>query len=476
MGYMPGMTPGTGGILTGPASFPGSTLYSAFSSTGVMSFPGFSGTFASLTSIPSTLSGYGITDAQPLDADLTAIAALATTAFGRGLLAEASAATARSTLGLAIGSNVQAWDADLDSIAALTTTAFGRGLLTETSATTARSTLGVAIGSNVQAWGADLDALAALAGTNTIYYRSAANTWSAVTIGANLTFSGGTLAATGGGSATWGSITGTLSSQTDLQTALNGLQPLDADLTAIAALATTAFGRGLLTEASASTARSTLGFNTGTANQVAYFAATGTLISGTAGFTFDGTLLTAPIFNVGTTTYTPPNSLVRLQSSVNSYNQVVIQNSNAGTTASSNLVVNNDQSTDATFFGEIGMNSSGFTGSGAFNTASAVYLSSTSVPLVLGTTTAHSIRFTTNNSTSDWMSIASTGKVTLSASTTARAPFNIPTGVAPTSPADGDIWATSAGAFIRAGGVTIGPFGTGGGGSTNNYYAIAMGW
>lgn len=47
----------------------------------------------------------------------------------------------------------------------------------------------------------DLTSLAALSGTDTIYYRSAANTWSAVTIGANLTFSGGTLsAASGGGS------------------------------------------------------------------------------------------------------------------------------------------------------------------------------------------------------------------------------------------------------------------------------------
>jgi hypothetical protein len=46
---------------------------------------------------------------------------------------------------------------------------------------------------------ADLTALAGLTGTNVIYYRSAANAWSAVTIGANLTFAGGTLSATGGG-------------------------------------------------------------------------------------------------------------------------------------------------------------------------------------------------------------------------------------------------------------------------------------
>ncbi len=40
----------------------------------------------------------------------------------------------------------------------------------------------------------------------------------------------------GGGSAVWGSITGTLSAQTDLNTALGTKQPIDADLTAIAAL------------------------------------------------------------------------------------------------------------------------------------------------------------------------------------------------------------------------------------------------
>lgn len=55
---------------------------------------------------------------------------------------------------------------------------------------------------------ADLTAIAALGGTNTIYYRSAANTWSAVTIGSNLSFSGGTLSATGGGVTDHGALTG----------------------------------------------------------------------------------------------------------------------------------------------------------------------------------------------------------------------------------------------------------------------------
>lgn len=57
-------------------------------------------TFANLGSKPSTLSGYGITDAQPLDSDLTAIAALTTQSYGRSLLTQLDAAAARSTLGL----------------------------------------------------------------------------------------------------------------------------------------------------------------------------------------------------------------------------------------------------------------------------------------------------------------------------------------------------------------------------------------
>ena len=54
---------------------------------------------------------------------------------------------------------------------------------------------------------ADLTAIAALAGTNTIYYRSAANTWSAVTVSTGLSFAGGVLTATGGGGTPGGANT-----------------------------------------------------------------------------------------------------------------------------------------------------------------------------------------------------------------------------------------------------------------------------
>lgn len=59
----------------------------------------------------------------------------------------------------------------------------------------------------------DLASLEALSGTDNIYYRSGADTWTSVTIGSGLSFSGGTLATTGGSgtvtdvSCTDGSIT-----------------------------------------------------------------------------------------------------------------------------------------------------------------------------------------------------------------------------------------------------------------------------
>ena len=56
--------------------------------------------------------------------------------------------------------------------------------------------------STYQPLDADLTAIAALTGTNDIYYRSAANTWSPVVVSTGLAFSGGNLTATGGTAAT----------------------------------------------------------------------------------------------------------------------------------------------------------------------------------------------------------------------------------------------------------------------------------
>jgi len=119
--------------------------------------------------------------AQPLDSDLTAIAALSTTAFGRGLLtladaaallaaAEAAAAAhvhsgaditsgtvaeARIDAAIArdaeVAASYQPLDSDLTAIAALATTAFGRALLELANAAALLSAAGAAAASHAHA-------------------------------------------------------------------------------------------------------------------------------------------------------------------------------------------------------------------------------------------------------------------------------------------------------------------------------------
>jgi len=119
---------------------------------------------------------------QPLDADLTAIAALSTTSFGRSLLTQADAAAARTTLGGTV-TGVSLFTA-ADAAAARTAagaSATGSSLFTAADAAAGRSTLGLGTAATVNT------------GTSgaTIPLLNGANTWSgAQTFSADVVYSG----------------------------------------------------------------------------------------------------------------------------------------------------------------------------------------------------------------------------------------------------------------------------------------------
>lgn len=146
----------------------------------------------------------------------------------------------------------------------------------------------------------------------------------------------------------------------------------------------------------------------GTPNQITVLPTTGAVvISLSSNVIFPGT------WAIGTLGYIDTGILWSAQSSINSYNQVILQNINAGATASANYNVSNNLATPSTFFGEFGINSSGFTGAGIFNQPSYVYLASANTDLVIGTYGANAIHFVVNMGNEDALTISNNNNITI---------------------------------------------------------------
>ena len=170
-----------------------------------------------------------------------------------------------------------------------------------------------------------------------------------------------------------------------------------------------------------------LNFNGGNAATVGYIIAnsgtssistnTGALqVQGGAGIT--GNIYLGSNVFAGTLSYSDVNIKYMGQLNINNYVQNILQNTNNGTAASADVIVNNDQSTATTYYGDFGMNSSGFSGSGSLNAPNNVYLTSTSSDLVLGTTTNNAIRFVINGAATDSLIIDTNGNVVVQDTTT----------------------------------------------------------
>lgn len=175
---------------------------------GLMAAPNVNNAFQEL--MAQIKAGIGVSF-QAYDADLAAVAGLSST----GLIARTGAGTAAvrtltaPAAGITItngngvsGNPTLALADDLAALEGLSTSGIPVRTGTDTWAVRTLSAPGAGLnitnpagtaGNPTFAVADDLAALEALSGTNTIYYRSGTSAWSAVTVGSNLTFSGGTL-------------------------------------------------------------------------------------------------------------------------------------------------------------------------------------------------------------------------------------------------------------------------------------------
>jgi hypothetical protein len=213
-----------------------------------------SANLSDLTNIATARTNLGLTigsDVQAYDSDLAAIAALTTTSYGRSLLTAADSAGARVLLALGTLATQNSVTASQISDAS----ANGRSLITATDYTAIKTLLNLVIGANVQAWDSDLDAIAALSttpfGRSLLTIADAASTRTALGLGSLATQSSITTSQISDVNA---SIRTLLKSAdyaaflTTLELRVGAdIQQWTLDLDALSTIGSTAYGRNLLT-------------------------------------------------------------------------------------------------------------------------------------------------------------------------------------------------------------------------------------
>ena len=109
--------------------------------------------------------------------------------------------------------------------------------------------------------------------------------------------------------------------------------------------------------------------------------------------------LSTGAYSYGTLGYTDVNIFQSFTSSVNNYNQSILQNTNSGTSASSDFIVSNNLGTATTYYGDFGITSSAFNSAGTniINLPNTVYLQGVTTGLALGTLNSNNLYLVTNS-------------------------------------------------------------------------------
>ena len=162
-----------------------------------------------------------------------------------------------------------------------------------------------------------------------------------------------------------------------------------------AILVTTSGGTGLVVPNGYKAALYVDGTNVVTAfNYLASLTVAGSLTTGS--YVANGSITSSAYigaYSYGTLSYLDTNNFATFQTSANSYAQLILQNTNAGTAASADVIVSNNQGTASNYYGDFGINSSGFSGSGNFQAPNNVYLYSIGSDLAIGTQSSNAIHF-----------------------------------------------------------------------------------
>jgi hypothetical protein len=167
--------------------------------------------------------------------------------------------------------------------------------------------------------------------------------------------------------------------------------------------------------------------------RVTYAGSSSQLVDST-NLTFDGTNLAVgaagnPTASKGqlqvgaALSYTDTGLLGAFSSNTAGYNQVIVQNTNSGAASSANLIVSNDLGTASTYYAEVGMNSSGFTGTGSLNLPNMAYFAAASGDVTFGTYASASIHFVVNNGAADALTINASSQLVLPGGTVNGVPY-----------------------------------------------------